>query len=132
MFHTQIRSVFELLPLRKDKKRLIKKLTEDEAYKHIDEDSLEFLSVIMDNTAIWKNRHRFKKNVIETDESAKNEQEEYDMCQAIRELIEDGKQEGIKEGRLQILIDMVKVGLLKIEDAALRCGLSVEEFCEQM
>ena len=34
--------------------------------------------------------------------------------------------------RIQILIDMVKEGILKIEDAAFRCGLSVEEFGEQM
>jgi len=128
MFHTQLRSVFELLPLRKDKKRLLEKLTEDEAYSHMDEDSLEFLSVVMDNPAIWKNRHKFKKSVNETEDTDKKEQEEYDMCQAIRELIEDGKQ----EGRLQILVDMVKEGLLKIEDAAFRCRLSVEEFGEQM
>jgi len=127
--------VFELLPLRKDKKRLQEKLSEDETYSHMDADSFEFLSVVMDNPAIWKNRHKFKKSVNETEETGKNE-EEYDMCQAIRELIEDGKQEGIKEGikegRLQILIDMAKEGILKIEDAAFRCGLSVEEFGEQM
>ena len=144
MFHTQLRCVFELLPLRKDKNRLLEKLTADEAYTHMDEESLEFLSVVMDNPTIWKNRHKFKKSVKETEDTGKKEQEEYDMCQAIRELIEDGKQEGlsegikvgrsegIKEGRMQILIDMVKEGLLKIEDAALRCGLSVEEFGGQM
>ena len=111
------------MPLRKDKKRLLEKLTEDEAYTHMDEDSLEFLSVVMDNPAIWKNRHKFKKSVKETEDIGKKEQEEYDMCQAIRELIEDGKQEGIKEGRLDSLKQSVE-NLMK------SLSISLEKACE--
>ena len=152
MFHTQLRSVFELLPLRKDKKRLLEKLTEDEAYSHMDEDSLEFLSVVMDNPAIWKNRYKYKKNVVDVSEVVTEEQEEYDMCQAIRELIEDGKQEGIKVGieqgmeqgieqgieqgvklgKLMLIIPMIHDGILTKEDAAERVGISLEQLEYEM
>ncbi len=129
VFHTQLRSVFELLPLRKDKKRLLMKLTEDEAYSHMDEDSLEFLSVLMDNPAIWKNRNKYKKSMMN---SSNNEQEEYDMCQAIRELIEDGKQEGIKEGRIDALKhsveNLMKSLSISLEKACKLLGSSQEDY----
>lgn len=129
VFHNPLRSVFELLPLRKDKKRLLEKLTGDEAYSHMDEDSLEFLSVVMDNPTIWKNRHKFKKSVKEAEDTGKKEQEEYDMCQAIRELIEDGKQEGLSEG--------IKVGRLdalkqSVENLMKSLSISLEKACELM
>ena len=127
VFHTQLRSVFELLPLRKDKKRLQEKLSEDETYSHMDADSFEFLSVVMDNPTIWKNRHKFKRSVNETEETGKNE-EEYDMCQAIRELIEDGKQEGIKEGRLQSVENLMKSLSISLERACELLGSTQEDY----
>ena len=127
MFHTSLRSVFELLLLRKDKKRLLEKLTGDEAYSHMDEDSLEFLSVVMDNPAIWKNRHKFKKSVNKTEDIDKDEQEEYDMCQAIKELIEDGKQEGIMVGRSEGRIDALRHC---VENLMKSLSISLEKACE--
>ena len=72
----------------------------------------------------------------QVDEENQAKMEEYDMCQAIRELIEDGRQEGISEGRLEgrldTLTELVKEGLLKIEEAAKRMNLTVEEFSQRM
>ncbi|MBR6665215.1 MAG: Rpn family recombination-promoting nuclease/putative transposase [Lachnospiraceae bacterium] len=135
MFHTQLRCVFELLPLRKDKKRLLEKLTGDEAYSHMDEDSLEFLSVVMDNPAIWKKRHKFKKSEKETEDTGKNKEEEYDMCQAIRELIEDGKQEGLSEGIKVGRSEGIKEGRLdalkqSVENLMKSLSISLEKACE--
>lgn len=94
--------------------------------------SLEFLSVVMDNPTIWKNRHKFKKSVNEAEDTGKNEQEEYDMCQAIRELIEDGKQEGIREGQLMLIIPLIHDGILSKEEAAERMGVSLEQLEDEM
>lgn len=91
------------------------------------EDSLELLSVLMDSPSIWKNR---KKYIVPNDviqETTNPESEEYNMCQAIRELIEDGRQEGlsqgISQGRMENLTQNVK---------SLMCSLSIslEKACE--
>ena len=42
--------------------------------------------------------------------------------------IAKGKEEGIKEGLLRTLIDLVKNDLLSIKEAAKRAGMSQEEF----
>ena len=41
---------------------------------------------------------------------------------------EEGIKEGIKEGTVQVLISLVKDGILSISDAAKRAGMSVAEF----
>lgn len=132
MFHTDIRNVFELLPLRKDKKKLLEKLEANVAYTRMDEDSLELLSALMDNPNIWKNRKKYLVQNNVNINISEQETREYNMCQAIRELIEDGRQEGLNEGRFEILVDMVKEGILKVEDAAKRMNISVDEFCQHI
>ena len=68
----------------------------DERYKYIDIDTLETMTVMLDLPSIWKEREKYMgKN--------EEEEEEYDMCQAIREWAEEersiGREEGRKEGR---------------------------------
>lgn len=57
----------------------------------MNEDSLEFLSVVMNSPNIWKNREKYMNKYTD------KKQEDYDMCQAIRELVEDGRQETLKK-----------------------------------
>lgn len=45
------------------------------------------------------------------------------MCQAVDEMIEDGR----KEATVRILSGLVKDGILSMEEAARRAGMSVEE-----
>ena len=58
------------------------------------------------------------------------------MCQAIRELIEDGKlegrQEGRAEGKIDMLFELVRDGLLTLENAAKKANFTVEEFKKRM
>ena len=49
--------------------------------------------------------------------------EKTDMCQAVDEMIEDGR----KEATVRILSGLVKDGILSMEEAASRAGMSVEE-----
>ena len=80
MFHTDVRTVFELLPLRKDKKSLLEKLENNKEYTHMTEDSLEFLSVVMDSPRLWKDRKKYMNK--DTSENNQKEMEEYDVCQS--------------------------------------------------
>ena len=67
----------------------------------MNEDSLELLSILMDSPEIWKNRKKYLIQKNSNNKMAKQKTEEYDMCQAIRELIEDGRQEGLSQGLSQ-------------------------------
>lgn len=82
-FRTELRQFLEVIPCRKNKK-LLKELLEREEYKHLDRDTAEVIAVFTDN----------KKMI----EMLEEEQEEYDMCKALDDLIADGKAEGIAEG----------------------------------
>lgn len=128
VFHTSVRLVFELMPYRKNKQRLLEKLEENASYEQMDAESLELLSVLLNVPVIWRNRKKYMKEI--------EGKEEYNMCQAIRELIEDGKLEGRAEGRaegkIDMLFELVREGLLALEDAARKAGFTVEEFKKRM
>lgn len=125
IFHTDVRTVFELLPLRKDKKRLLEKLEGNKEYTHMTEDSLEFLSVVMDSPRLWKERAKYMNK--DTSENNQKEMEEYDVCQAIRELIEDGRQEGRLEGKKEGHQEALK---LSTENLMKSLSISLEKACE--
>lgn len=127
MFHTEIRGVFELLPLRKDKKRLLQKLEQNSTYKHMSKDSLELLSVLMDSPSIWKNRKKYLNQENINHETATQETEEYNMCQAIRELIEDGRQEGLSQGLSQGRIETL---MQNVKSLMSSLSISLEKACE--
>lgn len=107
VFHTELRQVFELVKYRKDKKHLWKLIESHPAYQHMDADTLEVVSTLLNIPKLWENRIKYmKKN---------NESEEYDMCQAIQELLADernkginvGIKEGIEEKTIQIIKNML-------------------------
>lgn len=62
----------------------------------------------------------------------KNEKEEYDMCQAIREWSAEEKEAGRQEGIFEAFCLLIKDGLLQIEEAAKRSHMSVEDFRARM
>ena len=58
------------------------------------------------------------------------------MCQALEKIRNDGRAEGRKEGRkegqLDLLLSLVKEGVLSVVDAAARAGISSEEFSKKL
>lgn len=96
LFHTEVGLLFQALQYRRDRVGLKKLMEQDERYKYIDVDTLETMTVMLNLPAIWKER----KNYMEKNEE---NEEEYDMCQAIREWAEEersvGREEGRQEGR---------------------------------
>ena len=108
MFHTEVGLLFQTLQYRRDRVGLKKLMEQDERYKYIDADTLETMTVMLDLPVIWKER----KNYMEKNEE---NEEEYDMCQAIREWAEEersiGRQEGLDEKTGVIVRNMLKRGM---------------------
>ena len=91
IFHTEVGLLFQALQYRKDRAGLKNLMGQDERYKYIDSDTLETMTVMLDLPSIWKERAKY----VEKNE----EEEEYDMCQAIREWAEEERSIGRQEGR---------------------------------
>ena len=54
------------------------------------------------------------------------------MCQAVDEMIEDGRAEGRTEGFIKAYVGLIKDGLLSVKEAALRMHMTEEKFVEEM
>ena len=63
------------------------------------------------------------KTITKTPIKIKTGGEKTNMCQAVDEMIEDGR----REATVRILSGLVKDGILSMEEAASRAGMSVEE-----
>lgn len=91
MFHTEVRQLFCALQYRKDRAGLRRLLESDSAYRHLDRDTLEAMTVLLKMPAVWERKDRIM--------NKKEGREEYDMCQAVREWAEEERMIGKKEGR---------------------------------
>ncbi len=85
-FRTSLGIVFALLPLRKDKAGLRRLLEEDAAYRKMDEETARTVGVLMGVKRFMEHQEKYK------------EGEGYNMCQAIKEMMEDSRMEGEKSG----------------------------------
>ena len=88
-FRTSLRDLFEILPYRRDKERLKELLERNPAYRRMDEETARTIGVLMGIKNFGENEERFKT------------EEGYDMCQAIREMMEDSRQEGETLGEIK-------------------------------
>lgn len=89
MYHTELRQLFQAMQFRKDKKGLLHLLETNEEYQHMDLDTLEAMSVLLDVPQVWEDREKYV---------SCDEKEEGNMCQAIREIQEDARNEGLAQG----------------------------------
>lgn len=126
VFHTELRVFLAALRYRKDRESLEKFVHKNGAYSHLDDDTAEAVSIIMNKSVDWRNeKHRFK-----------NDKGEYDMGNAWQEWLaeekEAGRQEGRQEGVFETLCSLIKDGLLQLEEAAKRSHMSVEDFRARM
>lgn len=84
MFHTEVRQLFCALQYRKDRVDLRSRLESDPAYRHLDRDTLEAMTVLLKMPVVWERKDRIM--------NKKEGREEYDMCQAVREWAEEERQ----------------------------------------
>ena len=125
MFHTELREVFSVMNFRRDKKRLFEILLQEPSYRALDAETLKVLSIILNAPKLWSEREKYIN---------KNEKrEEYNMCQAMRELLADAEATGRKQGISQGLSQGISQGAAdKTRTVVLNMlarGMSDEDIC---
>lgn len=88
-FHSSLREVFGILPYRKDKKGLKEYLENHPVYQALDEETAEVASELMGLKTFMVNKKKYE------------EGGNYNVCTALREMMEDCRSEG--EARFQAL-----------------------------
>lgn len=136
VFHTEVRQVFQALRFREDKQKLSKLINTDPAYQHMEADTMEVMSVMLNAPKILENKREYM--------TIEEGREEYDMCKALKDLTDDARREGVAkgmaqgmesgiiQGTLSTLISLVQKGLLQIPDAAEQAGLTEDDFRQKM
>ncbi len=114
-FSTELKQVFKYLKYSSDKEKLSQIVNEDEVYKHISR-----RTAVMINT------------VSGTKMKISSGKDEVDMCKAIEDMRKEEREKGIEEGRnegiIETLSSLVNDGLITLETAASRAGMTVKEF----
>ncbi|MCM1563522.1 MAG: hypothetical protein NC079_07915, partial [Clostridium sp.] len=89
LFHTDLRRLMEVLPLRGDK-RALDKLCQSEEYANLSRDTIETIAIMTESPKILEKLDEYE-----------NVEGGYSMCQAMRELEQDWKAEGEVKGRTE-------------------------------
>ena len=97
------------------KKKMIE-LMKDETYSHLNEDTWDAIAVMTDNAAMLQKKDLYK---------TKNQKEEFNMCQALQELMQDERNEGRIEGRIEGKIEDQKIVIRNM----INRGYKTEDIC---
>lgn len=111
-FESSLGELFGLLPYRKDKTKLMEMLQENPVYQHVDQETAEAISVLMGVEILMENKDKY-----ESDGG-------YNMCQAMRELLEDSRQEGISQG--------ISQGISILIETCQELGMPRDAVCEKL
>lgn len=106
-FHTEFRKVMKFIKFSSNKDALQNMLDSDKSFETVSRETANVINVITNSGF-----------------SISEKEEVINMCKAIKEIREEER----AEGRLEILIGLVKDKLLTISDAASRANMSVEDF----
>ena len=95
-------------------------------WTHLSKETWEAIAVMTDNAAMLQKKDLYK--------TINGEEEEYNMCQALEELMEDnrnegrreGRNEGRNEGRAEGTLEKTKIVVRNL----LRMGFSVDDICK--
>lgn len=98
IFNTEIKSVFNVMKFRKDKKRLVSELKKSE-FQRIDLETLEVISVALDAPQIWNDREKYIQK--------EGEKEEINMCPALQEWAEEERSIGMAEGMAESVLELL-------------------------
>ena len=119
-FRSGLRQLFCAMNCRKDKERMAE-LMKNEAYSHLSKETWEAIAVMTDNAAMLQKKDKYK--------TENGEEEEYNMCQALEELMEDnrneGRREGRNEGRNEGTLEKTKIVVRNMLDR----GYEIEDIC---
>lgn len=99
VFKTDVRQVFDFIRCSNDKNALKKLVETDDYYKNMEEDAFDVAVQYTNATELIEAKEYYEK------EGA------VDMCKALTELIEDGRNEGKDEKLRELVVKKVKKGL---------------------
>lgn len=87
VFKTDVKQVFDFIRFSKDKKKLKELVTTDQSYAFLDEDAYDMVLTYAGEEKMFKIKEKHKKGG------------KVNMCQGLREWMEDERNEGKIEGR---------------------------------
>ena len=99
VFKTDVKQVFDFIRCSGDRRALADLVTNDESFQAMEEDAYEVVT-----------QYVKAEELIQVKEEYRGKDGKVDMCQALKELIEDGRAEGRAEGRASGLTDGRKQG----------------------
>ena len=88
-------------------------LIKNEAYAHLSKETWEAIAVMTDNAVMLQKKDKYK--------TENGGEEEYNMCQALEELMEDNRNEGNLEKTKTVIKNMLDRGY-EIEDICAIAG----------
>lgn len=107
-FRTSLREVLEILPYRRDKKKLTELVNGREAYRSLDRETMEVISVMTNNRKLMEDAEAYRVG------------ESYNMCEALEGIKEDGIEIGMKKGMKK----GVEKGIRGMVSALRECGVT--------
>ena len=114
-FRSDLKPLFQAINCRNNKKKMIE-LMKDETYSHLNEDTWDAIAVMTDNAAMLQKEDLYK---------TENQKEEFNMCQALQELMQDERNEGRIEGRNEGKIEDQKIVIRNM----INRGYKTEDIC---
>ena len=84
---------------------------------HLSKETWEAIAVMTDNAAMLQKKDKYK--------TENGKEEEYNMCQALEELMEDNRNEGRREGRNEGSLKKTKTVVRNMLDR----GYEIEDIC---
>ena len=112
-FHTSLREVMSYIKYSKDADKLAEYMNHNQRMEHLEVGAAQVI-----------------KEVTNTKFQIPKGMEEVNMCEAIEVLMKRRETEGITQGKLSLLKELVDDGTLTMEAAAGKVNMSVEEFKE--
>ena len=115
IFKTDVKQVFDFIRCAEDKKALAQLVERDIYYQHMEEDAFDVVVNYANATELVKAKDDYGKDG------------KVDMCTAIREMMADSREEGIRTGReegfdekgIQVFINAVNRGMSEADAKAI-------------
>ena len=116
-FESPLKELFMVLACRQDKGKLRKLITENEIYQKLDSETANVIGVMVG----------MQKQV----KAQKKEGNEVNMCEALRDLVNDSKMEGKAEGLAQGMAQGTSLYLISMVQAKYRKGKSLKVIADE-